>query len=89
MEKGKRTARISKELKPIIDYPLNMSNKPKVQGYFDPTSNTVSYIVTDPEKRACAIIDSVLDLDCAAGYIVTESADRLIEAVTAQGLTVE
>jgi glyoxylase-like metal-dependent hydrolase (beta-lactamase superfamily II) len=73
----------------MINYPVNMSSKPDVQGYFDEASNTVSYIVTDPETQVCAIIDSVLDLDYAAGHIVTKSADRLIEAITDQGLTVE
>jgi glyoxylase-like metal-dependent hydrolase (beta-lactamase superfamily II) len=62
---------------------------PEVEGFFDAASNTVSYLVADPESRACAIIDSVLDLDYAAGRIATDSADRLIAAVEGRGLTLE
>ena len=73
----------------MTDYPVNMGVVPEVQGFFDAASNTVSYLVADPESRACAIIDSVLDLDYAAGRIATDSADRLIAAVEGRGLTLE
>jgi glyoxylase-like metal-dependent hydrolase (beta-lactamase superfamily II) len=73
----------------MTDYPVNMGVVPEVEGFFDAASNTVSYLVADPESRACAIIDSVLDLDYAAGRIATDSADRLIAAVEGRGLTLE
>lgn len=73
----------------MTKYPVDLSQNPDVEGYFDPTSNTISYIVTDPDARACAVIDSVLDFDYAAGQIVTESADRLIDAINARGLRLE
>jgi len=73
----------------MTDYPVNMEVEPLVEGFFDAASNTVSYLVADPESRACAIIDSVLDLDYAAGRIATDSADRLIAAVEGRGLTLE
>ena len=40
---------------------------PKVTAFFDTATNTVSYIVQEPEGMGCAIIDSVLDYDAAAG----------------------
>ncbi len=68
---------------------LNMTVAPEVDGYFDAASSTISYIVRDPASTACAIIDSVLDMDYAAGRITYDSADRLIAAVTSRGLTLE
>lgn len=68
---------------------LAMSIEPQVEGFFDPSSNTVSYIVKDPASSACAIIDSVLDMDYAAGRIAYDNADRLIDAIQQQGLTLE
>ncbi len=68
---------------------LNMAIEPDVDGFFDPATNTISYIVKDPSSDACAIIDSVLDIDYAAGRIAYDSADRLIEIIRKRGLTLE
>jgi len=62
---------------------------PEVTGFFDPDTNTVSYIVGDPATRRCAIIDSVLDFDPASGRTRTTSADRIIARVRERGLQVE
>jgi glyoxylase-like metal-dependent hydrolase (beta-lactamase superfamily II) len=40
---------------------------PLVHPFFDEPTNTFSYVVRDPESASCAIIDSVLDFDYAAG----------------------
>jgi glyoxylase-like metal-dependent hydrolase (beta-lactamase superfamily II) len=66
-----------------------MSERPEVSGYFDEATNTVSYIVTDADTRACAIIDSVLDFDAASGHTSFDSADRLVAEVRNRGLKVE
>ena len=64
-------------MEPSTNFPnLNMAAKPSVEGFFDPASNTISYVVKDPASNACAIIDSVLDMDYAAGRITYDSADR-------------
>lgn len=63
--------------------------KPDVTAFFDEETNTVSYVVREPQGRACAIIDSVLDFDHAAGRTATHSADRIIDHVRSEGLTVE
>ncbi len=61
---------------------------PKVQAFFDTATNTISYLVADPEGRSTAIIDSVLDFDYASGRTDTRSADAIVDAVHNQGLDV-
>ncbi|SNT73818.1 MBL fold metallo-hydrolase [Paracoccus seriniphilus] len=73
----------------MTDYPVNMDIKPDVQAFFDDATNTISYIVKDPESDACAIVDSVMDIDYAAGRITYDHADELIRQIRAQGLKLE
>lgn len=68
---------------------IDLSVQPEVKGYFDPTTNTISYVVRDPASTACAIVDSVMDIDYAAGRITYTHADELIAHVRAHGLTLE
>lgn len=62
---------------------------PEVQAFFDADTYTVSYVVRDPKSNACAIIDSVLDFDPASGRTGHASADKIIEHVKREGLSVE
>ncbi len=61
---------------------------PKIKAFFDTATNTVSYVVQDPEGRAAAIIDSVLDFDYASGRTDTASADEIIAYVRENELRV-
>lgn len=61
---------------------------PTVTAFFDPATFTVSYVARDPEGTSCAIIDSVLDYDPAAGRTDTTSADAIIAFVKSENLTV-
>ena len=61
---------------------------PNVKAFFDNATNTVSYVVREPEGRACAIVDSVLDYDQAAGRTDTKSADEIIAWIKAEDLQV-
>ncbi len=70
-------------------YPINTAVKPEVAAFFDEATNTISYIVKDPASNACAIIDSVMDIDYAAGRITFDHADTLIAEVQSRGLTLE
>ena len=70
-------------------YPVNMDVRPDVEGFFDKTSNTISYVVSDPSSDTCAVIDSVLDIDYAAGRTAYDSADRLIDHIERQKLRLE
>ncbi|HCE70065.1 MBL fold metallo-hydrolase [Ruegeria pomeroyi] len=62
---------------------------PFVKAFFDEATFTVSYVVREPDGRACAIVDSVLDFDHASGRTNTASADAIVNYVTAEGLNVE
>lgn len=62
---------------------------PVVEGFFEPRTGSVQYIVTDPATRACAIIDPVLDFDEKSAGTATTSADALLAYVRAQGLQVQ
>jgi glyoxylase-like metal-dependent hydrolase (beta-lactamase superfamily II) len=66
-----------------------MSVRPEVTGFFDPQTNTISYVVKDPNSKACAVVDSVMDIDYAAGRITFEHADEIIDYVRENGLEVE
>ena len=63
--------------------------KPEVKAFFDNATNTVSFLVKDPDSQSVAIIDSVLDFNFANGHTDTESADEIITYVKANGLKVE
>ena len=63
--------------------------KPKITAFFDKDTNTISYVVQDPNSNACAIIDSVMDFDFSAGRISYTSADALIHFVRDNGLKLE
>ncbi|OJI95562.1 glyoxylase-like metal-dependent hydrolase (beta-lactamase superfamily II) [Planktotalea frisia] len=73
----------------MTSYPVNMDITPEVEAFFDEPTNTISYVVKDPTSDSCAIIDSVMDLDYAAGRITHVSADRMIDFVIHHGLKLE
>ena len=64
-------------------------NSPDVSAFFDPATNSVSYLVADAKAGRCAIIDSVLDYDAASGRTGTASADRIIDVVRDSDYTVD
>lgn len=66
-----------------------MPSQPIVTHFFDEPTNTLSYLVSDPDSGACAIIDSVLNLDYASGTISYEAADSIIACVREQGLELQ
>jgi glyoxylase-like metal-dependent hydrolase (beta-lactamase superfamily II) len=68
---------------------LDLSCKPEVVPFFDEDSNTFSYVVRDPGSAACAVVDSVLDIDYAAGRISTGGADKIIDYIRQQKLELQ
>ncbi len=72
-----------------MNYPVDLSIKPDVSAHFDEATNTISYIVKDPSSDHCAIIDSVMDIDYAAGRITYDHADALINEIKQRGLTLD
>lgn len=72
-----------------MTYPIDMSVKPEVSAHFDEATNTITYIVKDPTSNHCAIVDSVMDIDYAAGRITYDHADTLISEIRERGLTLD
>ncbi len=72
-----------------IPHLVDPSIKPEVTAFFDGQTNTVSYVVKDPGSNICAIVDSVMDIDYAAGRITYDSADKIIAYVHEHELAVE
>ena len=68
---------------------LDLSLKADVTGFFDAATNTISYVVREPGGPGCAVIDSVMDIDYAAGRITQDSADRIIAHIRANDLRLE
>jgi glyoxylase-like metal-dependent hydrolase (beta-lactamase superfamily II) len=73
----------------MTPYPVTMDVQPQVEAFFDEATNTISYIVKDPASNACAVVDSVMDIDYAAGRITYDHADALIARIESQGLELE
>lgn len=61
---------------------------PTVQAFFDSATNTVTYLVSDPETGAAAVIDPVLDYDAATGATATTSLDAVQAAAEAAGVRI-
>jgi len=68
---------------------MSVFQSPEVNPYYDEDTNTVSYLVVDPETKACAVVDSVLNFDYAAGAISYEQADEIIAEIKSRGLNLQ
>ena len=68
---------------------IDMNSKPDVTAFFDEATNTISYVVKDPESSSCAVVDSVMDIDYAAGRLSHENADRIIAFIRQNALQLE
>lgn len=62
--------------------------KPIVKAFFDNETNTFSYVVTDPNSRQSAIIDSVLNYEAASAITHTTSADEMIDYIQQNSLSI-
>jgi glyoxylase-like metal-dependent hydrolase (beta-lactamase superfamily II) len=74
---------------PVIPFAIDLALTPHVVPFFDAPTNTISYIVKDPNSTACAVIDSVMDFDYAAGQISYDGADRIIAHIRDNGWSLE
>ena len=73
----------------MSDSKLSTLEQPEVMAFFDAQTNTISYIVKEPGGNACAVIDSVMNMDYAAGRITFESADEIIQTIEDRSLELE
>lgn len=73
----------------MTNYPVNMTLKPEVTAFFDEATNTISYVVKDPTSTACAVFDSVMDIDYFAGRITYEHAEAMIAHIKKNSLDLQ
>lgn len=66
-----------------------MTHSPSVEGFFDATTHTVTYLVADPATGAALIMDPVLDFDAAAARVSTTSLETVLARVAERGLTLK
>lgn len=60
----------------------------QITAFFDEATNSVTYLVADEATNTAAIIDPVLDFDTVSCRVATRSADKLLDAANAAGLSV-
>ena len=65
-----------------------MASPTTIRPFFDKTTGTVSYVISDASRRA-AIVDPVLDFDFKSGNTGTQSADLVLTYVREQELVVD
>jgi glyoxylase-like metal-dependent hydrolase (beta-lactamase superfamily II) len=61
----------------------------QIRAFFDEPTNTVSYLVWDPATHRGAVVDPVLDWDNRSGEADTRSAQALLDAAKAEGVTLD
>ena len=66
-----------------------MNTAPDIKAFFDEPTNTVSYVVSDPQTRRAAVIDPVLDYDSRSGKADIRSAEAILRFAADHGLTID
>jgi glyoxylase-like metal-dependent hydrolase (beta-lactamase superfamily II) len=64
-------------------------SRPQVDGFHDPDTGTITYLLTDPETQRAAVIDPVLDFDAKSARTTTRSADAVIGRIRERRVTVD
>ncbi len=62
--------------------------KPIIHAFFDEATNTVSYLVADPETGQAAVIDPVLDYDHKSGKASVKSVEAILAKAAAEGMRI-
>src|SRR5690606_24130604 len=68
---------------------MNSPRRPIIRAFFDEPTNTVSYLIADPETRQAAVVDPVLDFDHRNGKASTKSSDAILHAAEAAGFSID
>jgi glyoxylase-like metal-dependent hydrolase (beta-lactamase superfamily II) len=68
---------------------MTTPERPQVRAFFDHATNTVSYLIVDPETKHGAVVDPVLDYDQSTGKAGTASADAILKAAAEEGVTID
>lgn len=66
-----------------------MTRVPIIDAFFDEETNSVSYLVSDPESRIAAVIDAVLDFDPGSGDVSTKEADEILAKAAERGVKIQ
>lgn len=66
-----------------------MTANREVRSFFDPATNTITHVVSDPATKRAAVIDSVMDYEPHAAALTHESADAVIRYVEDASLAVD
>ncbi|MGV4875997.1 MBL fold metallo-hydrolase [Acetobacter indonesiensis] len=73
----------------ILKTEHSAGQRPVVKTFFDEATFTASHVVHDPNTKAAAIIDSVLDYEASSGRTSYASAEEIVAYVKSEGLKVE
>ena len=73
----------------MTTFKIDMNTSPEVIAFFDEPTNTFTYVVKDPASKACAVIDSVMEIDYAAGRLSLNGADKIINYIRSQKLELQ
>jgi glyoxylase-like metal-dependent hydrolase (beta-lactamase superfamily II) len=68
---------------------ITMPVKPVIHAFFDEPTNTVSYLVADPETKRAAVLDPVLDYDHRSGTGSVKSADAILAKAADKGFKID
>ncbi|MDE2577363.1 MAG: MBL fold metallo-hydrolase [Hyphomicrobiales bacterium] len=61
---------------------------PDIIPFFDEPTNTVTYLVADPQTREAAVIDPVLDYNARNGAVDTRSVEAVLKAARERDYTI-
>jgi glyoxylase-like metal-dependent hydrolase (beta-lactamase superfamily II) len=63
--------------------------RPEIKSFFHRDTWTITHVVREPDGKACAVIDPVLDFEFRSGRSNTTAADEIIAWQRQHELTVE
>jgi glyoxylase-like metal-dependent hydrolase (beta-lactamase superfamily II) len=72
-----------------LPFKADLSVQASVLAFFDEPTNTFSYVVKDPASNACAVVDSVMEIDYASGRLSLNGADKIIDYIRSQNLELQ
>ncbi|MAY34726.1 MAG: MBL fold metallo-hydrolase [Spongiibacteraceae bacterium] len=64
-----------------VNFSVDFESRPEVMPFFDEQTNTFSYVVKDPFSQACAIVDSVMEIDYPSGRLSLRGAEEIIRYI--------
>ncbi len=62
---------------------------PVIHSWFDTPTNTVTYLVADPDAKRAAVIDPVFDYDHKSGKASMESVEAVLKVAADAGFTID